>query len=144
MRVQTWVFPAVITEHGPGDVAVVFPDLPEALTGAATWEAARRLAADALEEAVLERLARGDAVPAPRAPRAGEEPIVLDPVTAARAALVQAMADQRLSNTALAERLGKTEGAVRRLTSGARGVKLDTVLQALAEIGGRGAFAQVL
>lgn len=140
---QAWAFPAVFTQHGPGDIAVTFADIPEALTGAATMDEARALAADALEEAVLGRLARGEAVPAPRDAAAGEELVVLDPVTAARAALAQAMAAERLTNTALAKRLGKTEGAVRRLTNGAAGVKLDTVLQALAETGRRGAFAIV-
>jgi antitoxin HicB len=140
---QTWMFPAEIVEHGPGDVSVSFPDVPEAITGGVTLAVARAQAADALEEAILGRLANGEAIPSPRAARAGEESIVLDPVTAARAALAQAMAAERLTNTALARRLGKTEGAVRRLTSGEKGVKLDTVLEALAEVGRKGVFALV-
>ena len=141
--VQTWAFPAVFIEHEPGDFGVSFPDVPEALTGARTAAEARVLAADALEEAVLGRLAHGDPIPAPRAAVQGEELVVLDPVTAARAALAQAMAAEHVTNTALAKRLGKTEGAVRRLTNGVAGVKLDTVLLALAEVGRRGAFALV-
>lgn len=138
---QTWAFPAVITIHAEGDVSAAFPDLPEVLTGGATLGEARANAADALEEAVLGRLAQGESVPLPRAAAKGEELVVLDPTTAARAALAHAMATEKITNTALARRLGKTEGAVRRLTSGAGGVKLDTVLQALAEVGHRGAFA---
>ncbi len=140
---QAWTFPAVFTEHGPGDVGVSFPDVPEALTGGDTLAEARAQAPDALDVAILGRLAHGDPIPAPRAAKEGEELVVLDPVTAARAALSQAMAAQRLSSDALARRLGKSERAVKRLTNGASGVKLDAVLRALAEVGRRGAFATV-
>ena len=43
---------------------------------------------------------------------------MLDPVTAARAALATAMRTKRISNVALAKTLGKSEGAIRRLTDG--------------------------
>lgn len=89
--VQTWAFPAVFTEHEPDDFGVTFSDVPEALAGAATLAATRALAVDVLEEAILGRLAHGDPIPAPRAAVAGEELVVLDPVTAARAALVSAV-----------------------------------------------------
>ena len=75
--------------------------------------------------------------PPPRPARKGEELIVLDPVTAARAILAQAMAKDQVTNVALAKRLGKSEGAVRRLTDGATGVKIDTVLEALEAVGRR-------
>lgn len=138
---QTWAFPALFAEHAPGDVGVSFRDLPDVLTGGASLEQARINAADALEEGMLARLAHGEPIPLPRPAEPGEELVALDPTTAARAALAHAMATEQISNTALARRLGKTEGAVRRLTSGAGGVKLDTVLQALAEVGQRGALA---
>ena len=142
MAMQAWAYPAVF-EVSPGEVVVTFPDIEEAITGSETLEEARILAADALEEAILGRLAHAEAIPAPRRARAGEELVPLDPVTAARAALSVAMRQEKLSNAALARRLGRTEGAVRRLTSGQSGVKLDTVLQALGAVGKRGVFATV-
>ena len=51
----------------------------------------RENAADALEEAILAYLAHGRPIPDPREPRGGEEAIILDPVTAARAGLATAM-----------------------------------------------------
>ncbi len=132
---QTWTFPARFTVEPAGEVVVAFSDLPEALTGAASLPEARALAADALEEAVLAYLAAGRVVPAPRAPRDGEEAVPLPPLTAARAALAAAMREQSVTERVLAGRLSQTEGAVRRLVDGAAGVTMDKVLAALAALG---------
>ena len=138
----TWTYPAVFREETPGDWVVSFPDVPEAITGADSLDAARLQAADAIEEAVLAYLADGRPAPRPRPARTGEEAVVLDPVTAARAALADAMAQQQVTNADLARRLGQTEGAVRRLVRGDRrgGLKIDTVLQALSALGGQAAL----
>ncbi len=139
----TWAYPAVIREEGPDDWLVVFPDIPEAITGGDNLEAARAAAADVLEEAILGALAHRLPIPAPRPARDGEELVILDPVTAARAALAQAMAEQSVTGTELGRRLGLTEGAVRRLLKGDRrgGIKIDTVLQALRELGAHAALS---
>jgi DNA-binding Xre family transcriptional regulator len=50
------------------------------------------------------------------------------------------MAAQRVSKTALAARLGQSEGAVRRLVDGVTRVKLETVLAALQALGVRAAL----
>ena len=134
---QTWAYPARIEDQGVDGFLVTFPDVPEAITGGDTLAEARANAADALEEAILAYMAMGRAIPPPRAARKGEQLIVLDPVTAARAILAQAMATDHVTNVALAKRLGKSEGAVRRLTDGATGVKIDTVLEALEAVGRR-------
>lgn len=134
--IQTWSYPAVF-DREDGEIVVSFPDFPEALTGAEDEAAATALAIDALEEAVLAYLADGRPVPAPRAAEAGQVDVPLDPLTAARAALVQAMRDEQITNAALARRIERSEGAVRRLTNGATGVKIDTVLDALAALGRR-------
>ena len=140
---QTWAFPALIAKLGDDDFLATFPDIPEAMTGAASLAEAREHAADALEEAILAYLAHGRPIPAPREPRGGEEAIILDPVTAARAALATAMRAKKISNVALAKTLGKTEGSIRRLTDGSSAVKIDTVLQALNAVGARAVLAVV-
>jgi antitoxin HicB len=140
---QTWIFPAVIEKLGDGDFLATFLDLPEAMTGGASLAEVRDNAADALEEAILAYLAQGRPIPTPRDPRGGEEAIILDPVTAARAALATAMRDKKISNVALAKALGKTEGAIRRLTDGSSGVKIDTVLQAMNVLGARAVLGVV-
>ena len=140
---QTWAFPALIEKLGDDDFLATFPDIPEALTGGASLAEARENAADAFEEAILANLAHGRPIPAPREPRGGEEAIILDPVTAARAALATAMRAKQISNVALAKTLGKTEGSIRRLTDGSSAVKIDTVLQALNAVGARAVLAVV-
>ncbi len=140
---QTWAFPARIERHADDDYVVTFPDIAEAMTGGSSEREALSLAADALEEAVLAYLAAGRSVPQPREAQAGELLIPLDPTTAARAVLAQIMRDQKVSNVALALKLAKSEGAVRRLTDGATGVKIETVLQALVALGQRAALSLV-
>jgi antitoxin HicB len=138
---QTWIFPAVIEKLGDDDFLATFPDVPEAMTGGASLAEVRENAVDALEEAILAYLAHGRPIPTPREPGGGEEAVILDPVTAARAALATAMRAKKISNVALAKTLGKTEGAIRRLTDGSSAVKIDTVLQAMNALGARAILA---
>jgi predicted RNase H-like HicB family nuclease len=88
---QTWIFTPVIEKLGNDDFLATFPDVPEAMTGGASLAEVRDNAAGALEEAILAYLAQGRPIPAPRGPRRGEEVVILDPVTAARAALAPAV-----------------------------------------------------
>lgn len=72
-----------------GDYIVTAPDFPELLTGDRDRDALPALAADALDECVLARLANGEEVPRPstdvRAPAgAAVLWITLEPLTAAR------------------------------------------------------------
>jgi antitoxin HicB len=134
---QTWSFPATIQRLGEDDYLATFPDVPEAMTGGGSLAEVRENASDALEEAILAYLAAGRAIPLPRDPGEGEEAVVLDPVTAARAALATVMREKKISNVALAKTLGKSEGAVRRLTDGSSAVKIDTVLAAMNALGAR-------
>ncbi len=76
-------------------------------------------------------------MPPPRPAAEGEHAIPLDPTTAARAALAETMRAQKVSNVALAAKLDKSEGASRRLVDGRTGVKIGTVLEALAALGAR-------
>ena len=64
-------YPATIDPDGDGFM-VSFPDIPEALTGAATREEAISMAADALRVAMQFYAADGRAVPDPSEPLAGQ------------------------------------------------------------------------
>ncbi|WP_174301044.1 type II toxin-antitoxin system HicB family antitoxin [Caulobacter sp. S45] len=132
---RTYAYAAHLAGADADGVTVTFRDLPEAITGAATAAAARTLAADALDAVILHRLALGEAVPAPSPLQPGEEWVMLDPATAARAALAAVMAEQQVTDAALAERLGRSLRSVRRLLGGAGTVRTDVVLQALAALG---------
>src|ERR1700691_4427250 len=91
LKMQTWAFPALIAKLGDDDFLATCPDIPEAMTGAASLAEARENAADALEEAILAYLAHGRPIPAPRQPGCGAETVIVDPVTAAPAARATAL-----------------------------------------------------
>ena len=130
----TWAYPAIFTQRD-GEVLVRFPDVPEAITGAATMEEARVLAADALEEVILSYLASGSPIPAPRRPNKGEEAVALDPLTAGRAAVASLMAKKHVSKVALAALIQRDEKVVRRILDGAGVVTMDNVTVALRALG---------
>lgn len=136
----TWFYAARFERFPDEEIVVTFPDIPEAVTGAFDEHEAAALAEDVLEEAILGRLSQGEDIPMPRGIAADEFAVPLDPTTAARVLLRKTMAAQKVSKTALAARLGLSEGAVRRLVDGVTGVKLETVLAALQALGVRAAL----
>jgi antitoxin HicB len=133
-------FPARITEVEPHEFLVTFADLPEAITGGASYAEAEGLASDALAVAVEGYLVAGQALPLPREPGPGEIAVALEPRLAARVLLVAEMAHQGLSKVGLAERLGRDEKTVRRILSG-KGATLDLILSALRTLGVRPVLA---
>lgn len=137
---QTFAYPATIKLIAPDDFEVRFAELPEVITGASTEEAAWIEAEDALEVAAEHYIELGRSLPAPRPAKRGERLVPLAPAVAARAALAQAMRDQRLSKVALADKLDKDEKIVRRILSG-KGASLDLTLEALRAVGVHPALA---
>lgn len=97
-----------------GTVLVTFPDIPEALTDAPTEAEALSQAQDCLLAALGGYVGDRRAIPRP-SPARGRALIALPALVAAKIALYDAMLVQGVSNTALAKRLGLSEGAVRRL-----------------------------
>ncbi len=137
MRMQYFVYPAEF-KRIDGEVVVSFPDFPEALTGAsseASDDALLELAQDALEEAVLGRLANREVVPAPSDLASGHIGVPLPPVTAARALVDQSRREADLSQVELAARMGKDEKVVRRILDGMHSVKIETAFDALGAMG---------
>ena len=112
-----YAYPARTERSEHGDWVVSFRDVPEALTGASTFEEALALASDCLT-AGLGTYVDGQhprPIPAPSAPLSGEHVIALPSLVAAKLALHQAMRDQGLTAAALAARSGTAETALRRL-----------------------------
>lgn len=134
-----WRYPAVVRDEG-GEFVVTFPDVPEAVTGAATEPEARLLAADALAAAVEGLLAAGRPLPPPREAGDGEFDVALDMPLAARAAIGEAMAAQGLSKVALAVRMNRDEKVVRRILAG-QNASLALMGEALRALGVRPALA---
>ena len=131
---QRYVYPAVVTEIADGDFEVRFPDVPEAITGGADLEAALRMAPDALSVAIEGYLELDRLPPLPGDPPGQAYAIALDPVLAARVALLHAMADQGVTRAELARRLGTDWKTVNRICTG-QDVSADKAIGALAAVG---------
>jgi antitoxin HicB len=72
-------YPVILTDDEiDGGFVVTFPDVPEAITQGNDVSDALAQAADALEEAIVGRIRRGDPVPEPSEARPGQ-PVVLFP-----------------------------------------------------------------
>ena len=111
---DTAVWPADLQQQEDGSTLVSFPDIPEALTEGSTKSEAMTQAEDCLIAALGGYVQERRAIPRP-SPAAGRALVPLPALVAAKIALYDAMRAQGLGNTALARRLGLTEGAVRRL-----------------------------
>ncbi|HEX3748742.1 MAG TPA: hypothetical protein VHW09_32675 [Bryobacteraceae bacterium] len=116
---------------------VRFPDLPEALTGAADLEDTRAEAADCLAEALAGRIARGDDIPVPSHVKRGQYSISVPLYLAPKLALYLAMREGGIRNTQLARRLGVSETVVRRMLDPKHNTKPEKIQAALAIMGKR-------
>ena len=131
---QSYLYPASASEIAPGDVELRFRDVPEAITGGPSRDAALGEAADALAAAIEGYIELGREPPLPSQALAGEHLVALEPALAARVALVRAMAEQKLSGRALGARLGWDEKAVRRVLTG-KATSARKVFSALRAVG---------
>ena len=132
-----YAFPCNIAEdyeEGEGFV-VTFPDVPEAITGVETWEKALEMAEDALGVALGMYVANHQDVPMPGPVLDGATVVPVPLVVAAKLALYTAMRDKGLTNVALADRLGVSETAIRRLVDPEHRSHIDHVQNALHKIG---------
>lgn len=111
---QKLAWPAELERQEDGSVLVSFPDIPEALTEGETEAEALTQAGDCLIAALGGYIGGRRAIPRPSSAR-GRDSIALPALVAAKVALYDAMHRQGVGNTALAARLGVSEGAVRRL-----------------------------
>lgn len=131
---QRLVWPVRLQRQEDGSVLVSFPDIPEALTEGPTEAGALIEAGDCLIAALGGYVAERRAIPRPSAAR-GRPVVALPVLVAAKIALYAAMRAQEVSNTALAGRLGLTEGAVRRLVDLDHRSHIGQIEAALQELG---------
>ena len=73
----TLAFPARLAPEPEGGVTVTFRDLPEAITYGATRSDAEAMAEEVLELAVVERMDRGEHIPAASPAQSGEVLVAL-------------------------------------------------------------------
>ena len=106
----------LIPDHEEGEGFVVtFPDVPEAITGARTRAESLFFAEDALVAILAVYVQEKREIPTPSPVAAGQELVAVPPVAAAKLALYTAMGKQGITGDALADRLGLSESAIRKL-----------------------------
>ena len=107
-----YAYPVVLDPEPDGSaVNVSFPDVPEALTWGDDEAEALVLAEDCLATALNCYVRAGRGLPKP-GPARGRPMISVPPLAAAKLALYDAMRQQGISETALAQRLGVAEKVV--------------------------------
>ena len=129
-------YPARIAKDGDGFM-VSFPDIPEALTGAATKAQALELAADALTTAMDFYFEDRKPVPAPSVPKRGQVVIDLPPSVGAKVLLLNEMIAQGTRPADLARLMNVRPQDINRLTDLHHPTKIDTIAQALKTLGRR-------
>ena len=127
-------YPARIVRDGD-EFMVSFPDIPEALTGAPTREAAMDMAVDALTTAMDFYFEDRRPVPAPSEPKRGQVLIDLPPSVGAKVLLLNEMIAQGTRNVDLARRMNVRPQEINRLTDLHHPTKIDTIAIALKVLG---------
>ncbi len=108
-------YPVNLSLQDDGSILVTFPGVPEALTDGETEAEALAEALDCLIAALGGYINDRRDIPRPSRPKRGQPVVALPPLVSAKLALYQAMRDAGITRVALGERLGVSEGAVRRL-----------------------------
>lgn len=132
----TFAYPVDLETDGAGRTVVVFPDFPCTATDGADRTEALAEAPDCLQEAIARYLANREPLPPP-SPARGRPTVAPGAVMAAKAALHAALRESKLSNTALAARLGVGENEVRRLLDPKHSSKIGRLEAALTVLGQR-------
>ena len=133
----TFAYPARIDQDGKRFL-VTFPDFADAATDGATLDEAVTEASDVLATALIERIERGEAIPAPSAIGKDHTRIAPDATTAAKAALYLAVKDAKVSGRSLGRDLGIDPKEARRLLDPRQATKMPRLEEALAALGHEG------
>ena len=129
-----YAYPYIVQPEPEGGFFISFPDVPEALTGAATEAEVPHMALDALMVALSFYTDAERPIPVPSL----GGPVVSIPVLVSlKLALHDAMLDRGVSNVALARKLGTDEKAVRRMRDPTQNTKVDSLEAALRALGRR-------
>ena len=130
-----YAYPCQLTPDEDGGVVATFPDVPEAITGGRDRDEALALAEDAIAVALAGYVHEKWDIPTPRAATGGQVSVAVPAVIAAKLALYSAMKEQRITKVELAQRLGVSESAVRKLTNPDHRSHVSLVQKALRAVG---------
>lgn len=126
---------AEFTPDPDGGLLVTFPDVPEAITCGADVADARAQASDALGLALRSYLVNGRPLPEPAAKGKRLHRIRPDAQFALKLATIMAFQASGMTKVALAERMGKAEGEIRRILDPDHPTKLPAMQEALRLLG---------
>lgn len=131
-----YTYPCVLTpEEDDGGFNVTFPNVPEALTCGDDRTEALEMAEDALVVALCAYVDNSEALPVPSEAEEGQVTVAVPPIVAAKLALYTAMRKQGITAGELADRLGLSEDAVRKVMDPDYGSHLTQVEKALRAVG---------
>ncbi len=129
-----YAYPYVAAPEPESEFFISFPDIPEALTGAATATEVEGVARDALVTALSFYTDAGRPTPAPSH---GHKLVEVPVLAALKLALHDAMLARGMSNVALARQMGTDEKAIRRMRDPTQATKVDSLEAALRLLGRR-------
>ena len=121
-------------EDGDGFV-VTFPDIKGATTGGFTFKESVILAEDCLVVSLASYVDCQEELPTPSAWAKGQEIMTVQPLIAAQLDLYQAMREQAVTISDLAQRLNLPEAEVKRLLSLDYKTSINEVVEALELLG---------
>lgn len=130
-----YAYPCELTPNEDVGLVVLFPDVPEAVTGGKDRTEALTIAEDAIATALAGYVHAQWEIPTPSQPAAGQELVAVPTVVAAKLALYSAMRAQCISNGELASRLGIDKSAVQKLIDPDLSSPIDQVQKALRAVG---------
>jgi antitoxin HicB len=128
-------YPAALIPDPDGGFTVTFRDVPEAITEGDTREEALLRAEDVLESALAMYVAAGEPLPGSSAIAPGEELVPLSALGMAKAALYDAMREQRVGRAELARRQRRHLPQVGRVLDLRHTSRMEQVEAALAALG---------
>ena len=114
---MVYAYPCQLTPDEDGGLVATFPDVPEAITGGGDRAEALAMAEDALATALAGYVHEKWDIPSPSEAADGQVSVPVPTVVAAKLALYTAMRAQRITKVELADKLGVSEAAVRKLTN---------------------------
>ena len=130
-----YAYPCQLTPDEDGSLVATFPDVPEAITGGRHRSEALAMAEDALATALGGYVHEKWDIPSPSGASEGQVSVPVPTVVAAKLALYSAMRAQRITKVELADRLGVSESAVRKLTNPDHRSHIGQVQKALRAVG---------
>ena len=130
-----YAYPCQLTHDEDGGFVATFPDVPEAITSGRDRAEALAEAEDALAVALAGYVHEKWDIPTPGAETDGQVSVPVPPVIAAKLALYSAMRKQHITKVELAQRLGVSESAVRKLTNPDHRSHMSLVQKALRAVG---------